>query len=158
MHWRKQFVRALFTIVLSGTVGGTGGGGSAQTRADENMRAKCALFGGALTIQHPRIEDTRLTALGPADVQTVGVPSERARWLRETSLPASAARRAPTKSRGSKLRNTLIGAAIGGAVGVAGGFYVGEATGGDAHPWAIPAFAGIGAGIGAITGFLLALF
>jgi len=40
----------------------------------------------------------------------------------------------------------------------AGGFYVGEATGGDAHPWAIPAFAGIGAGIGAITGFLLALF
>lgn len=61
------------------------------------------------------------------------------------------------KTPRSKRRTTLIFAAIGGAIGAAGGVYVSEATGGDTDPWGVPGFAGIGAAVGAITGFVAAL-
>jgi hypothetical protein len=61
-------------------------------------------------------------------------------------------------SSGSKRKATLIGLLIGSGVGVAGGVYASQATGGDTDPWGIPMFGAIGAGAGALTGLLIALF
>jgi hypothetical protein len=36
--------------------------------------------------------------------------------------------------------------------------YASEATGGDTDPWGVPAFAGIGAAVGAACGLLISLF
>jgi hypothetical protein len=155
MYRRRQFARVLFSIILSGAAVSMGSAASAQTIGDQNGRGR-VLPVSMLTDQHAVSSNTRLSRLKLPDVQILVVPTERARWLRESSLKPFQA--VPGKTRRSKLRSTLIGAAIGAAVGGAGGFYVGEATGGDAHPWAVPAFAGIGAGIGAITGLVVASF
>ena len=156
MYRGRQFVRVLFSMVLSGAAVGMGSVASARTLGEQNVWSGNAVPVSILTDQHAISRDARLTYLELPDVQILVVPAERARWLRESSLRPSQA--VPGQTRRSGLRSALIGAAIGAAVGGAGGFYVGEATGGDAHPWAVPAFAGIGAGIGAITGLVVALF
>jgi hypothetical protein len=48
--------------------------------------------------------------------------------------------------------------AIGGGLGAVGGLSYAKATGDGAYPQAIPAFAGIGSGIGGIAGLIVALF
>ncbi len=66
--------------------------------------------------------------------------------------------RAQVSKGRSRKKAVLIGAAIGGGVGAGGGAYAVYATGGDAEPWVVPAFAGIGAALGAVCGFLISLF
>ena len=107
--------------------------------------------------QEIRNGGTSLASLKTAAVTSVLTSPDRARWQRATARLTSDTTQALTNGR-SKRRSTFIGAVIGGGVGAAGGFYIGEATGGDAHPWAVPTFAAIGAGIGALTGFVIALF
>lgn len=159
MHRTRQFERALFLMVLSATVVGVASNASAQTVSEREMRirVKPTVLASATAAPDVRSRNANLTSLKTADVRSLLIPPDRARWLRASSRSASDSARAGANGR-SRLRSTLIGAAIGGAVGAAGGLYVGEATGGDAHPWAIPTFAGIGVGVGALTGFVVALF
>lgn len=58
----------------------------------------------------------------------------------------------------SRKKATIVGAAIGAIVGVGAGAYASQATGGDTDPWGVPGFAAIGAGVGALSGFVISLF
>jgi hypothetical protein len=89
---------------------------------------------------------------------TTGTPSASTSVLRGASRRVAVGRSPATTRKRSKVKLTLIGAAIGGGLGAAGGLYYGKATGDGAYPQAIPAFGGIGAGIGAVAGFIVALF
>lgn len=138
--------------------------GSAQDRAEGESvgyaaRARGTVVSGTWVTDAPA-EATRHRVLAVA-VQSVVIADDSAqasRWRRSSSPAAFNVGPGQPSSRRSKARSSLIGAAIGGAVGVAGGVYVSQATGGDADPWAVPGFAGIGAVIGAITGLVVALF
>jgi hypothetical protein len=151
--------QALVLMVLSVTIMGIASNASAQTAREKDMRVtvKSPVLADASAARHVPGRELHLRSLKTADVSSLVMPPERARWVRASFRSPSDTARARTNGR-SKRRSMLIGAAIGGAVGAAAGFYVGEATGGDAHPWAVPTFAGIGAGVGALTGFVVALF
>ena len=163
MPLRKELVRVLLTMLVSCVLLVIAVSGvSAQAVVIEES-AECPAPDLGTTVVETGIADARLlTAVRSANL-TATVSNDTARWqarsITQTSRRLAVARGpVPDKTRRSKVRTTLIGAAIGGSVGAVGGLYYAEATKDGAYPQAIPAFAGIGAGIGAITGFIVALF
>ena len=89
---------------------------------------------------------------------------ELRRWQRHPSDSGNRGRsvseggRANASNGRSRKKAVLIGTSIGAGVGAGGGAYAMYATGGDAEPWIVPAFAGLGAAVGAICGFVISLF
>ena len=88
---------------------------------------------------------------GPRAWQWRPVEKDGRRWFVVNGERGSASQGRPRK------KAVLMGAAIGAGVGAAGGGYAVYATGGDADPWVVPAFAGVGAAVGAVCGFLISL-
>jgi hypothetical protein len=122
IRWRKQILRVLFTMILSGLVIGIADRGvSAQTFVDGETPYSSGLDRGEPFVR-ARIADARLlSAASAAEILTATGPTDRTRRRATSPRSAVASSNAAAKSRRSKLRTTLIGAAIGGAVGVAGG-------------------------------------
>jgi hypothetical protein len=93
------------------------------------------------------------------EIFMTSAPDAVAQWRRaDRPVWLRGGEQGPVKSQRSKRKTALIGTALGGAVGLAAGVYVSQATAGDADPWAIPGFTGVGAAVGALAGFVVALF